>query len=386
MYENTGLTSFDPNVPGVYTITYAAGSAGQTLTVEWIEGASTDGCCFTDNVVHPRRRRSRSGGGGGRGGSTGAVRRGAGREPVSAGLVEKDGLPAGTDVRGQFFSAETCEDDEPAAARRALEPSSRTRTASPRSRSTACRTSASATAVTREGASRRGRSVLRPLELRHRGPEQHVVADGGAARLPDDSDTGHLRTKGQARWFKVPILANSRVDVTLSGLPADYDLVVFSDIQQAYNRITDGATRPAGPEPRARRPRARGCRDAGRRLQHVAVQPVLVGSDELGPDAQQRDLQPVRVVADRVVADRVERLALLALGVVAVGVVAVRVVAIGVVTVGVVAVGVVTVPVVARRSGRARTPADPRRRSRPRRPRACSRSPRRPGRATRASP
>ena len=35
----------------------------------------------------------------------------------------------------------------------------------------------------------------------------------------------------------MPILPNSRVKVSLSNLPADYDLVVFSDIQQAYERL-----------------------------------------------------------------------------------------------------------------------------------------------------
>ena len=52
-----------------------------------------------------------------------------------------------------------------------------------------------------------------------------------------DSEAGALRSSGQARWFKVPILPNSRVDVSLSNLPADYDIVVFSDIQQAYDRL-----------------------------------------------------------------------------------------------------------------------------------------------------
>ena len=81
-----------------------------------------------------------------------------------------------------------------------------------------------------------------------------VIADRNNTSWPtaltldaDDSDTGFLRSKGQARWFKVPVLANSRVNVTLSGLPADYDLVVFSDIQAAYNRITKGANPQQGP-------------------------------------------------------------------------------------------------------------------------------------------
>jgi hypothetical protein len=57
---------------------------------------------------------------------------------------------------------------------------------------------------------------------------------------PNDDVTGHLRASGEGRWFKVPVLPNSRVSVSLSGLPADYDLVVFSDVGAAYDRIVGG--------------------------------------------------------------------------------------------------------------------------------------------------
>ncbi len=46
----TGPTN-GANVPGVYTITYAAAEAGQTLTVQWIESVSTDFTYFADNVA-----------------------------------------------------------------------------------------------------------------------------------------------------------------------------------------------------------------------------------------------------------------------------------------------------------------------------------------------
>ena len=55
---------------------------------------------------------------------------------------------------------------------------------------------------------------------------------------PTGSTTGYLQNQGEARWFKVPILPNSRVEVTLSNLPADYDLVMFSDVQAAYDDLT----------------------------------------------------------------------------------------------------------------------------------------------------
>jgi CSLREA domain-containing protein len=62
------------------------------------------------------------------------------------------------------------------------------------------------------------------------------------------AETGHLRSSGQARWFKVPIDPNSRLDVRLTGLPADYDLVVFKDIDKKYKELTGTAPSPeAGP-------------------------------------------------------------------------------------------------------------------------------------------
>jgi CSLREA domain-containing protein len=67
------------------------------------------------------------------------------------------------------------------------------------------------------------------------------------ALTADDTKTGHLRASGEGRWFKVPVLASSRVDVRLTGLPADYDLIVFKDIQEAYDEILGGADPSVGP-------------------------------------------------------------------------------------------------------------------------------------------
>ncbi len=149
---------------------------------------------------------------------------------------------------------------------------------------------------------RRRRPTLRVLELRRRRAEQHLVA--GA--LPTDPSGrrahGYLQTQGEARWFKLPILPNGRVDIALMNLPADYDLVIFSDIQAAYDALAAGATRRrrrAGP--RAERPHQAGCRRPGRWLQHLAVQPLVVGPDQLGPDPQLGRLQCVAV--ERVAVD-----------------------------------------------------------------------------------
>ena len=62
----------------------------------------------------------------------------------------------------------------------------------------------------------------------------------------NSTTTGYLQSQGEARWFKIPILPNSRVEVNLSNLPADYDLVMFSDIQAAYDALSAGTTTASG--------------------------------------------------------------------------------------------------------------------------------------------
>ena len=63
-----------------------------------------------------------------------------------------------------------------------------------------------------------------------------------ASGVPDNQN--FLRSSGQGRWFKVPVDANSRLTVTLKNLPADYDLVVFKDIQAKYDELTTGRAQP----------------------------------------------------------------------------------------------------------------------------------------------
>jgi hypothetical protein len=155
-----------------------------------------------------------------------------------AGLVEHDGVPAGTELEVSFFSSASCDDSEPS------------QIGEPRTVATNANGVAAfalemtvnvpeGTAVT---------AVARLGDSQPSGASNCVIADRNntswptALALPaNGGDTGFLRSSGQARWFKVPILANSRVDVRLSGLPADYDMVVFSDIQAAYERMVGGA-------------------------------------------------------------------------------------------------------------------------------------------------
>ena len=60
-FQDSGLSGpFNgTNEAGLYTITYAAASAGQTLTVQWIESASADFTFYADNVAIYARRAGR---------------------------------------------------------------------------------------------------------------------------------------------------------------------------------------------------------------------------------------------------------------------------------------------------------------------------------------
>ena len=54
-----------------------------------------------------------------------------------------------------------------------------------------------------------------------------LVAGGGSA-------AGHIDDSGRARWFKVAIQPGQRLNLTLSGLPADFDMFVFRDIAKTF--------------------------------------------------------------------------------------------------------------------------------------------------------
>lgn len=64
--------------------------------------------------------------------------------------------------------------------------------------------------------------------------DPRLVSSGG--RL-----TGGMQQKiaraGESRWYKFLGKPGSRIDVTLTNLPANFDVVVYSDIRQAYNRL-----------------------------------------------------------------------------------------------------------------------------------------------------
>jgi hypothetical protein len=57
------------------------------------------------------------------------------------------------------------------------------------------------------------------------------LLDGSALTIRDFIDA----PAGKARWYRVPVAAGQRLDIKLTGLPADYDLAVFKDIAQAFS-------------------------------------------------------------------------------------------------------------------------------------------------------
>ena len=153
-----------------------------------------------------------------------------------AGLVEDDALPADSSFQVQFYSSPQCNSASPTALG--------TRTVTTNANGVAAfalegfPNVADGTAV-RATASRGGP----PSEF-----SNCVIADPNNTSWPTalamgatSTRAGYLRDQGQARWFKVPIVPNSRVDLRLSGLPGDYDMVVFGDIAAAYDELVGGA-------------------------------------------------------------------------------------------------------------------------------------------------
>ena len=76
-----------------------------------------------------------------------------------------------------------------------------------------------------------GRIGLHPHHRRQRRVAARA-ATGPHGRPPSVSDV--IEADGRARWYRFAIVPNQRITVTLSGLPADYDLAVFRDIGKEF--------------------------------------------------------------------------------------------------------------------------------------------------------
>ena len=102
----------------LYTLTYQAASAGQTLTVSWVENADNCAAFRCDNVSIHAVALSGPGGGGGTADPpvlfAAVPTASAQPNPTGvAGLVEKDGLPAGTSFQRQLLLGRDCDDETP---------------------------------------------------------------------------------------------------------------------------------------------------------------------------------------------------------------------------------------------------------------------------------
>jgi hypothetical protein len=66
-----------------------------------------------------------------------------------------------------------------------------------------------------------------------------IQLDGDAAGdFGDGSTSGSIDVSGQARWYRFNVTPGGSVQVDLTGLPANDDVALFSDIGQAFNTIS----------------------------------------------------------------------------------------------------------------------------------------------------
>ena len=68
-------------------------------------------------------------------------------------------------------------------------------------------------------------------------PRAFPVALSGPSDAQVGGTTGYIDVPGRERWFKFTAQPGATVQVALTGLPADYDLVLFRDIGAAYNAL-----------------------------------------------------------------------------------------------------------------------------------------------------
>ena len=64
----------------------------------------------------------------------------------------------------------------------------------------------------------------------------------GAAPTTALTAGDYIDTPGKVRWYKFDVLPGQRITVSLSNLPADYDLALFKDIGATFVKLLNGAT------------------------------------------------------------------------------------------------------------------------------------------------
>ena len=238
---NVGTGDF---IGAVYNLTYQAASAGQTLTVTWVENVDNCAAFRCDNVsIHAVALQGPGGPGGGNPPVlTNAVPDLDGSTLGVAGVWDSGSPTLGQSFDVTFYSGSTCATVTPFASSTELDLSLVTN-----------ERGIGAFAI--DGLPNRPVGTFIAASVNGSARSNCVIADRSnvswptAFELPPDAtdSANFLRTTGQARWFKVPVVANSRIDVTLKNLPADYDLVVFRDIQAKYDELLGGAPANEGP-------------------------------------------------------------------------------------------------------------------------------------------
>ena len=237
---NVGVGDF---VGALYTLTYEAASPEQELTVSWVENADNCAAFRCDNVsIHAVALQGPGGGGGEVDPPVlfGAVPNAVGSTLGVAGVWDSGSPEPDQEFDISFYSVPSC---TPSATKTLLG-----------SRVGLLTNDGGIGAFALAGLTNVTPGTLVTATVEGSEISNCVVADLNNVSwptaldlAPDPTVTGHLRSSGQARWFKVPILPNSRIDVNLSNLPADYDLVVFKDIQAKYNELIGGAPANEGP-------------------------------------------------------------------------------------------------------------------------------------------
>ena len=211
----------------VYTLTYEAASAGQTLTVTWRQTVASCPSFGCDNVsLHAV---ALSGGGGGATTAPTLVR----AVPTGGGTTivgRVDGGAASADLT--FVSSATCSDGQlggtpttiGALAGVPLDPNGYFSVGV-----------ANVPILSFVAAGVTGSPDLSSCVVAKAANDSWPTAFGltGALTTQDVIDS-----PGQSKWYAFDVQPGSEVKVNLTGLPADYDLALFKDITQAYTDLT----------------------------------------------------------------------------------------------------------------------------------------------------
>ena len=73
-------------------------------------------------------------------------------------------------------------------------------------------------------------------------PRAFPIALSGPSAAQVGGATGYIDVPGRERWYKFTAQPGATVQVALTGLPADYDLVLFKDIGATYNALVTPAS------------------------------------------------------------------------------------------------------------------------------------------------